>query len=246
MNHHHKKEDDYQSIHQECNVTYIKHQIAADMSKGKGQVFHVLPGDMIKAADMMDSKVFLCSEHQFINSVAGFRTDVKRLATRKQRNPSSGKAKATAYLTQQNEIADATGNGAPRTDMIVGGSFKTDGILDCGSVGCLISLRMAKALGIDELEETTQKMGMANGRKAPAIGLLRNITVSIMSKSIVTNATVFDQINYNFLVGRKALHKFGLFTDWSSYKWYMTSDDATVPVPVSYDGKRRIPSLKQS
>lgn len=222
-----------------------KNAMSLTSPKEKGQVFHELPGDTIKAADMMDAKVFLCSQRQFINSVPGFRTDIKRLATRKQRNPSSGKAKATAYLTQQNEIADVTGNGAPRTDMIVGGSFKTDGILDCGSVGCLISLRMVQALGIDELEETTQKMGMADGRKAPAIGLLRNITVSIMNKSIVTNATVFDQIDYDFLVGRKALHKFGLFTDWSSYKWYMTSDDGTVPVPVSYDGKRRIPSLKQ-
>ncbi|KAI7847414.1 hypothetical protein BDC45DRAFT_562331 [Circinella umbellata] len=193
-----------------------------------------IPGDRIKAADVANAKVFKCSLNQLNNSVAGFHMDLKRLATRKQKRKQKGIV--DVFWTKADEPPDIMGYGAPRTYVIVQGSIQTNGVLDCGSVGCLMSAKMAKKLGFVNLEPSPMTHGMADGRKVDAVGYVQSVQITIKDISIAVDAVVFDQSDYDFLVGRRALHKFQLFTDWESYNWWIRERHSIEPLLVTYEG----------
>ncbi|KAG2217344.1 hypothetical protein INT45_009101 [Circinella minor] len=191
-----------------------------------------IPGDCIKAADVANAKVFKCSLNQLNNSVSGFRMDLKILATRKQKRKQKGIV--DVFWTKANEPPNITGYGAPRTDVIVQGSIQTDGVLDCGSVGCLMSAKMAKKLGFVNLGPSPMTHGMADGRKVDAVGYMQAVQITMKDISIAVDAVVFDQSDYDFLVGRRALHKFQLFTDWGSYNWWICKKHSIELLLVTY------------
>ncbi|KAG2211332.1 hypothetical protein INT45_012547 [Circinella minor] len=128
------------------------------------------------------------------------------------------------------------GYSVPRTDVIVQGSIQTDGVLDCGSVECLMSAKMAKKLGFINLEPSPMTHGMVDGRKVDAVGYVQSVQITIKDISIVVDAMVFDQSEYDFLVRRRALHKFKLFTDWGSYNWWIRTKLSIEPLLVTYKG----------
>ncbi|KAI7847029.1 hypothetical protein BDC45DRAFT_452497, partial [Circinella umbellata] len=207
----------------------------------QGQV--EIPGDRISAKDIANAKVFLCSLNQLNNSVTGFRTDLKRLATKRQRKPKV--PRIDTFWAEQEKIQDNTGNGAPSTNVIIQGSVQVNAVLDCGSAGCLMSLGMAKAVGISELFESPLFHGMADGSKVAPVGYAKDVSIMMQGVTIVTDVAVFDQNDYDFLIGRKALHRFGLYTDWSSYHWFIKKTDGSiVPVPVIYTNEKKREIIK--
>ncbi|KAG2209869.1 hypothetical protein INT45_013586 [Circinella minor] len=221
-------------IHQEQKGYQESSKILEGLDRAEG---FSIPGDHIKAADIANAKVFKCSLNQLNNSVSGFRTDLKRLATRKQKRKPKGIV--DAFWTKTDEPPDITGYGAPRTDVIIQGSIQTDGVLDCGSVGCLMSAKMARKLGFVNLEPSPMTHGMADGRKVDAVGYVQSVQLAIKQVSITVDAVVFDQSEYDFLVGRRALHKFQLFTDWGSYNWWIQKKHSIEPLLVTYEGVRK-------
>lgn len=138
----------------------------------------------------------------------------------------------------QNTMQDTTGLGAPRTPLIVGGLIKTDGVPDGGCTGCLMSLRMAKALKIKALEESPTLHGMVDGSKVVAKWLARGIPITLNGVTINADAVVFDNPDYDFLIGRKAMHRLGVCTDWGKYYWCMVTPKGLQPLPVYYSTNR--------
>ena len=98
-----------------------------------------------------------------------------------------------------------------------------------------MSLRMAKALGLTELYESLLSHGMADRRRVSLIGYAKAITINLQGVTIVTNVVIFDQNDYDFLISRKALHKFSLYTNWSTYNWLLKKKNGSIePLSVSY------------
>ena len=193
----------------------------------------VLPGDTIRAADVRKAKVFLCSIEQFENSVKGYRTESKRLATKKQRKPADNKTREAFVM---DEVVIPTGLGAPRVTARVEGKYKTMAILDGGSTSSIMSLDLIKALGVTQLHKSNCTHGMADGRKIDAVGVAKGITIEIGGVQRIVDVAVFERPDYDLLIGRKALHSFGINTDWARYHWSIQKDKGVVPLQVSYQG----------
>ena len=203
----------------------------------------VMPGDTIRAADVRKAKVFLCSIEQFENSVKGYRTESKRLATKRQRKRAVNQMQDVFVM---NDAEIPTGLGAPRVPVSVEGKFRTRAILDGGSTSNIMSLGLAKALGVTHLHKSKFTHGMADGRRVEAVGVAKNISITIQGVTHVVDVTVFERPDYDLLIGRKALHQFGIHTDWAKYNWSIPTTEGRVPLHVSYNGGSSNTSFQQS
>lgn len=126
-----------------------------------------------------------------------------------------------------------TGSGAPRLTTYVDGDEAVT-ILDGGCHDNLISLAFAQDLGLDEAEEDHSSYKLADGSRAPSLGIIRSIPVEIAGRECTIDATVFDHNDYDLLIGWRTMSRLGISTDWQTHEWRMADGDESVVLPVSY------------
>ncbi|OBZ80301.1 hypothetical protein A0J61_11650, partial [Choanephora cucurbitarum] len=127
------------------------------------------------------------------------------------------------------------GKSAPRTSGTLNGHI-AEFILDGGCTSYIISLKLAKEMGIRDVEPCNQSVMFGDGKQYDPIGIAKNIRLQVGDSEVISvNAMCFDVGDrYGFIVGREGLHALRIGTDWSSHFWYLKNDMGTVPLSVHY------------
>ncbi|KAI9492513.1 hypothetical protein BDB00DRAFT_788660 [Zychaea mexicana] len=112
---------------------------------------------------------------------------------------------------------DHTGPGAPHTLAVISDRLYTIAVLDGGSTQCLMSKRLAEALGYSFQGTKVIKHNMADRSSAKTVGTARDVKIAVKYKAIVVSADVYDQESYDFLIGRRAMHRLQINTSWVEY-----------------------------
>ncbi|CAO3671358.1 unnamed protein product [Umbelopsis ramanniana] len=213
----------------------IGESVIASVQRAKGEIkgksmeakANALQTSVIE--DLMSQKVL---QHfiELINSISpSARTELKTKLTKKHRKR---RAKQTlSALT----ISDTPNYGVPRTSVIIN-NMRVEAKLDGGSTVCIVSLKLVEMLGISELKATNRSQGMADGRRVFALGVVRNLKITIANKNITTaEACVFDEPGYDLLLDRMTLTKLRVGMHWYTNFWYIKTNIGTVPININYN-----------
>lgn len=202
----------YASANENKKVTEIVDNILAD------PVIKIYVQDLATISPMARSKI----------KTNITKSQVKRSATRPDNS-------ATTVVLGETNVNLPKGKSEPRAYGTVNG-VKQEIILDGGCTSYIISLNVARRLGIRDVEAYDHSVMFVDGRARTPNGLAKNIRLQVGdSKTVLVDAMCFDVGDkYGFIVGREGLHTLEIGTDWSTHYWYVKNNNTTLPLEVHY------------
>ena len=195
------------------------------------------------AVQLMGEAKLSLTLQQICDLAPSFRAEVRRILIKPRKAKNSTKTSPENMYLSNTTNGDDSGN-CPRTLVKVNNLYNVNSLLDGGAVPNIISLDLVKKLGIKELLKDPGKYTTANGQRSQALGIAQGITIQFMGKMLRFSAIVYNHNAFPLLLGRKALTKLRVITDWDTCKWYMKTDANTkVRIPINFEtnyGIRRI------
>ncbi|OBZ81563.1 Transposon Ty3-I Gag-Pol polyprotein [Choanephora cucurbitarum] len=128
------------------------------------------------------------------------------------------------------------GTGAPRVETIVGGEYLVDAILDAGSHCSILSLGLAKELGV-EIKEDKSISGsrMADGNMVRTISEVKDLLVAVQGVLVKISFAVFERPPYDVLLGSDCMKLLGIAADYSTSHFCIRTNNGLCPLEVSFD-----------
>ncbi|CEP08716.1 hypothetical protein [Parasitella parasitica] len=117
-------------------------------------------------------------------------------------------------------------------------------ILDTGCTPCIISLQLAKRLGLESqlvaLSNNQAGILVGDGRQVKTQGVLKDLEIELLpGTSLKVDALCLDvpEHAYEFLFGRIAIARIGINADLATSNWYVRDGDNFEPLEVSHSDK---------
>lgn len=187
---------------------------------------------------LLENAVVPTSLAVLLKEVGHLRTDLKQLLITPRKEQKSEKDIMDTRLMESEEIIQetllVTDMGAPKTRVYINDLAST-ALLDGGSATNIVSLNLVNKLGIQDITECRTIFALADGSRKHAIGQLNNLELEIQGIQKPIQAVIFDQDDFEILLGRPGLISFGIVTDWSKQGWKMSRNRKEVPLPILYD-----------
>ncbi|KAG0781738.1 hypothetical protein G6F21_011489 [Rhizopus arrhizus] len=203
--------------------------------------------------EIVEAKVFPCSISQ-LKEFKGFRTAMYQNLRKKQKNPNKKKRKDQVYHIDDGQVRGPEqripGTGAPRTTAIVNGTLKVEAIMDSGSHGSVISLRLANELGLSPDKSKARSHILADGGSIANLGEIQSLVVQIQNVKIRVHPVVFEKPTYDLLLGSEAMELLGITADYGRKYFSIRSNDGIEPLIVKFNSgthkMEKIPSASDS
>ncbi|KAG1042648.1 hypothetical protein G6F43_011845 [Rhizopus delemar] len=222
---------------------------------------NVLPGESIDVKDLTKAKVFTVSIEQLSKSIKGFKTQLNKELRTPQKNPRRIKMqkdnKITAFYNNgmHNNLSKVRyyvedpkqRRGAPRVTTIVSGLVEVPAVLDQGSHGTIISVRLCDALGIDlsKARPSKTRHTLADGSVASALKDLDELMVQVQGVPVVIpHVSVLQHPSYDLLLGEDALDVLEIVTDHKRKHWTIRTDNGIEPLDIHWDHTNYIHMLE--
>ena len=199
---------------------------------------------------MKEAKISLTLD-QICDLAPSFRAEFRRLLVKPRKSKEKetdnhAKSSENMYLNPSGENSGC----CPRTLIKVNDAFEVNALLDGGAVPNIISLDLVKKLNIKELLRTANKYITANGQKSQALRIAQNIKIELLDQSLIITAIVYNHNAFPLLLGRKALKKLRIITDWDTEKWYIkVGQRSKIQIPINFNiefGIKEIAKVKQA
>lgn len=209
---------------------------------------------------MKKAKVFTVSMEQLANSIKGFKTKLTKELRTPQKNPRSKVMKGAKFTSYYNSgpgnnvskvryyVEDPKKRrGAPRVATIVAGMIEVPSVLDQGSHGTIMSVRLCDALGIDltQAKPSKTRHTLADGSVASALKDLDEIMVQVQGVPVVIPCvSVLQHPAYDLLLGEDALDVLEIVTDHKRKHWIIRKDNGVEPLETIWDHTNYIHKLE--
>ncbi|KAG1145512.1 hypothetical protein G6F37_012132 [Rhizopus arrhizus] len=236
------------------NNTHKQHEVSAKDEPS------MLLGKTIEINDLKKAKVFTVSMEQLANSIKGSKTKLTKELRTPQKNPLSKVvkgAKVTSYYNSgpRNNLSKVRHyvedpkerRGAPRVATIVAGMVEVPAVLDQGSHGTIMSVRLCDALGIDltQAKPSKTRYTLADGSVASALKDLDEIMVQVQGVPVVIPwVSVLQHPAYDLLLGEGALDVLEIVTDHKRKHWTIRTDNGVEPLEIIWDRTNYIHKLE--
>ena len=192
----------------------------------------------LHAKEIIDQQVFHVSLAQLADLSPQFRTQVKNSLTKHHNKHHVQQQDMHLLNEDQDEIMQSEsvpeGDSAPHVWGKVNG-VPLRIILDGGCTSVIVSLNLLKKLGIEEIDSINRPLQLGDGHFASPVGKVPSLSISIgESNARNFSALCLDVSSYDLLLGRHALHKLQVVTDWKYHKWSIYLNQELVPLEVEY------------
>ncbi|KAG2222128.1 hypothetical protein INT45_007564 [Circinella minor] len=196
-----------------------------------------LAGKSLHAKEIIDQQVFQVSLAQLANLSPQFRTQVKNSLTK---HHYKSHVQQDMHLFNEDQEDSVQLESIPEGDSAPHVWGKVNGvplriILDGGCTLVIVSLNLLKKLGIEEIDSINRPLQLGDGHFASPIGKVPSLSISIgESNARNFSALCLDVSSYDLLLGRHALHKLQVVTDWKYHKWSIYLNQELVLLEVEY------------